>query len=354
MVGLCLGGGLLFASYRMRCRLQSIEDARPCKAGNPGSGLVKLHGTAKAVDPGRLLTSPIEQKPCVYYRLVIEEYRQNTFTSGHILSQRSRTSGTWVPIIEDVQAVPMVIADETGAIDINPKEAQLDFQLNRRHANMFSSLPKELEESLREKYKIVTTGALLAKQMRYSELVIEQDQEVFVVGECAEKDGKPSLTKKEHPLLITFRNEKQVLRNGMISVVVMKVLAVVFPLIFLGLAVGVFFDQRSHQQALQATNDPLLETYGKLKSPSLSERATAARKLAESPVVKERVNDVSPYLNALLESNTSAQRDSALQAIKQGWGSKANEPALRRLQESNNQMRVQKDVAAALKAIGVQ
>src|SRR5262249_51755335 len=113
LVGLGLGGGLFYASHRMRGRLKCVEDARPCQAGNPGTGLVKLHGTIKAVNPGEVLTSPLEQRPCVYYKLVIEH-----FQSGGIKSGRSsvQNSGTWVPVVEDPQAIAMVVADETGKV----------------------------------------------------------------------------------------------------------------------------------------------------------------------------------------------------------------------------------------------
>ena len=82
VVGLALGGGLYFVSHRLRTRLQSIAEARPCKASEVAPGRVKMHGTVQAVNPDTLLTSPIEQQPCVYYRLVIEQWR----SSGVIIS----------------------------------------------------------------------------------------------------------------------------------------------------------------------------------------------------------------------------------------------------------------------------
>ena len=232
VVGLGLGGGLFYASHRMRSRLQCIADARPCKAGSPGEGLVKLHGAVKAVNPSELLISPMEQKPCVYYKLVIEQFQQNMITSG----RRGSSTGSWVTIIEDVQAIPMVVADETGEVAVDPLEATLDFKLNRTHANLFSSLPKELEESLIARYKISTKTWFLSKQMRYTEVVIAQDQEVFVVGTSEVKDGKATLTKKDSELMMTFRKEEQVLRNGKIGATICLVLAAVLPLVFIVLA----------------------------------------------------------------------------------------------------------------------
>src|SRR5436309_355030 len=115
LVGLALGCGLGYVNYRTRNYLRAIEQARWCKAGSPVGGPVKIQGVARAVDDRELLVSPIEQQPCVYYRLVIEQFQQNLVSSPSP-GRRNTNSGSWVRIIEDTQAVPMVVADETGAI----------------------------------------------------------------------------------------------------------------------------------------------------------------------------------------------------------------------------------------------
>src|SRR5579864_8157583 len=97
-IGLGLSGGLFYATQRRGARLKCIEDAKPCKAGSLVNGLVKLNGTVKAVNPDELLVSPIEQQPCVYYRLVIEEYQQATFTTP-AAGKRTGPSGSWVAVI---------------------------------------------------------------------------------------------------------------------------------------------------------------------------------------------------------------------------------------------------------------
>jgi E3 Ubiquitin ligase len=237
MVGLGLGGGLAYINYRTRGYLRSLDEARSCKAASLVAGPVKVQGVAKAVDPKDLLISPIEQRPCVYYRLVIEQWQSSTYTRGSVLNSRSTTSGSWIPIIEDTQAIPMVIADETGAVPIDPKEAKLDLQSNRRHANLFCGLPKEVEASLRERYKIVTTMAFLPKQMRYTEVVIAQDAEVFVHGECEVTDGKAAFTTRNQPLYLSFRNEEQLRRNGKITEKITLVAAIAAPVLFAALSV---------------------------------------------------------------------------------------------------------------------
>jgi hypothetical protein len=363
LIGLGLGGGLFYASYRMRQRLESIKEARPCKVGQLVPGHVKFNGRARAVNPDELLTSPIEQRPCVHYRLRIEQFRSTTTTTITPFSYRNRSGGgTWETIIEDVEAIPMVVADETGEVAIDPKLAQLDFRVDRRHANLFTSLPREIEESLRAKYKIVTSNWFIPKQMRYTEVVITQDQEVFVVGDCEVHDGQPYLLRKEHPLLMTFRNEHQVLRNGNIAATICLVLACVFPLLFLALAGLILKDMLttfnpSYHAAQNGggggrdggTRDPIARI--KNSGASLSDRAWAARKLAETPA-NSRAAEVAPHLNPLLESSDNFHRESAVLAIKQGWGSAVNEPALRRIQQSTRDARFQKDVSAALNRIG--
>jgi hypothetical protein len=141
-----------------------------------------------------------------------------------------------VRIIEDTQAIPMLVADETGAVPVDPKAAKLDFQSNRRHANFLSKLPKELEQSLRERYKIVTSTFFIPKQMRYTEVVIRQDAEVFVHGDCEVKDSQATFNTKNHPLYLSFRKEKDLIRNFKITSTIMGVAGVVIPVLALLLA----------------------------------------------------------------------------------------------------------------------
>lgn len=352
-IGFGLGGGLFYASRRMNGYMKSIEDARPCKAGDPGEGLVKLHGKVKAVDPNELLTSPMEQKRCVYYRLVIDQFQQTYISNGGPSSiRKTGGGGSWVPVIDDVQAIPMVVADETGEVSVDPLEAKLDFQQSRSHANVLTSLPADVEASLKERYKIVTKTWFLPKQMRYTESVIEQDQEVFVVGNSEVKDGKARLFKKDFELLMTFRNEKQVLRNGKIGSTICMILAVVFPVLFIALTIGVYHSMTTlgPQASQNAAN--VTDTMAKLRSMSLSERASAARQLAGMPVQKDQVRSVAPELNLLLDSKDASHRESAVRAIKQGWGSKVNEPALRRVLQNTKDARKQKELNEAISRLG--
>jgi hypothetical protein len=359
VVGLALGGGLFLVSYKTRSHLKIIEDAKPCKAGSPLNGMVKIEGIAKAVNEKDLLTSPIEQHPCVYYRLVIEQFQSNAGIRIGGGPSRSNTvgGGSWIPIVEDVQGIPMALTDETGAVVIDPKEAKLDLQAKRRHANLFSKLPKELEQSLRERYKIVTNTFFLPKQMRYTETVIAQDANVFLLGECEVKNGKATFTKQNHPLMLSFRSEKALLRNANIVTKITGVAAVVVPIAFIVLAVvsywnisSTFGPKAPNAPAAKqnvAKDDPSKQI-AKLKSPNLSERAWAARKLGETAPVANLVKDAAPLLNPLLESKDVFHRDSALSAIKNGWGSKANEATLRRLLSDTKDAKVQKEINSAL------
>jgi E3 Ubiquitin ligase len=348
-IGLGLGGGLYYASYRVRSRMQVIESAKPCQAGSPVEGLIKLHGTVKSVNPNAFLTSPIEHFRCVYYKLVIEELRQEYISSG-----RTKPKSAWVPIVEDSQSIPMVIADETGQINVDPREAELDFKVQRTHTNLFSDLPKDVMESLQARYKIVVSSGNILKQLRYTEVVISQNQEVFAVGECEIEDGQATLKPKEHPVLLTFRNEEQVLRTGRITTAVFKYAAIGVPALFLAFAIFAFMSMWSSSSTEHTAKRGNEEWVTKVKSMSFSERAAAAKKLATLPVVKSQIPEVAPELNGLLDSNSSSQRDAALAAIKKGWGSSVNEPALRRLQEKSTDEWVQKDVAAAFKKISKQ
>jgi hypothetical protein len=254
IVGLGLGCGLLYGNFRTRTYLRSLEQAHWCKAGSPISGPVKMQGVAKAVDAKDLLISPIEQLPCVYYHLVIEQFQASSSSrTPSSLPRRGPGSGSWVRVIEDTQAVPMVVADETGAVPVDPKAAKLDFKSNRRHANFLSKLPKELEQSLRDRYKIVTSTFFIPKQMRYTEVVIPQDAEVFVHGDCEVKDGRATFDSKSNPLYLSFRKEKDLIRNGKISSAIMGVAGVLIPILFVILA---WWTYQSTSKEFKQLNQP--------------------------------------------------------------------------------------------------
>src|SRR5262249_12681468 len=172
-----------------------------------------------------------------------------------------------------------------------------------------------------------------------------------------------------------FRIEMQVVRTGKITATICLVLAAVFPILFTTLAILAFttmwkdFGGKAQaapgqnaakpqnapgQKKAERKNDPTEEAIARLKDSNagLSARAWAARKLAETPVQQDQVAEVAPHLNPLLESKDSFHRDSAVLAIKQGWGSTANENALRRALQSTKDARVKKELNAALNRIG--
>src|SRR5262249_40302331 len=50
------------------------------------------------------------------------------------------------------------------------------------------------------------------KSMRYTETVVEQDAKVFVVGDCkVRKSGTPKFYKGDNPLLVTDKNEEELI-----------------------------------------------------------------------------------------------------------------------------------------------
>ena len=113
---------------------------------------------------------------------------------------------------------------------------------------------------------------------------------------------------------MTFRKEAEVVRNGKITTTVATVAAIAVPLLFLALAGYIFCVLPSSSQTVVNKDATTSEAIGMLKntSASLSDRAAAARNLAEAPVQKNRVGEVAPFLNPLLDSKDSSHRDSAL------------------------------------------
>lgn len=360
VLGVSFGCLLWYGAHRAGRKLRRVADARTWAPGV--SGLVKVRGAARAEDPAGVLISPLEQRRCVYYRLVIEHF-QSKSSNANTPGVKTVGGGSWVPVIEDEQAVPTVLTADGGAVGVDPRVAQVDFPPRRWHANLLTGLPAGVEESIRERYKLVTKTWFVPKQMRYTEVVIPEGADVFAVGDCEERNGRAELNGAGEPVLLTHRTERQVRRTGGITLAVMRALGVVFPVGFVTAAYFIYtssaaaFGPQPQQPATRAADakpsakpaDPIDTAVTRFKgAQELTDRARAARALPELKADDERVDEVAPLLNPLLESKDVFHRDGALHAIQRGWGTVVNGPALRKLHRETNDARRQKDITAAI------
>jgi len=168
-------------------------------------GVAKVRGQAVALSGA--LTAPLSGKACVYYRFRAEEQRRHASPHGG--------STYWKTVVDDAQSVPCGVDDGTGIVAVSLAEAELVLARDRQaRSGFWNSAPPELEEMLRQRYGRSSRGWIFNKTMRYSETLIEEGDDLLVLGTAeATPGGNWQLVRGEAPLIVTDRGEASLLSS---------------------------------------------------------------------------------------------------------------------------------------------
>jgi len=126
----------------------------------------------RVVFAGRTLTAPLSMRSCVYYHIVVEEYRS------------SGKSGSWHTIIEDEQKGDIVISDGSHYAVIDPQQIKSFLVPDVNYSSgTFNDATPHLEQFLSH-YGRKSTGLFgLNKSLRYREGILEKDETFAVSGQ---------------------------------------------------------------------------------------------------------------------------------------------------------------------------
>jgi hypothetical protein len=357
LLALGAAAGLTYGVVRARNRLKLIEAAPLCKADQLITGLAKMRGKIVALDEEDLLKSPMTKTVCVYYRFIVQEQRTRTVSSYQGGRHVTRTETYWHTLVDDVQAVPTTVQDKTGEALVDLKAAELTLKAMQATSGTFKNVPASLERTLQRRYGVSGKGFIFNKNMRYTESVIKQGAKVFVVGDCkVRKNGTASFFRGDNPLLVTDRNEQELVGHYKTRFIGFLIAAILVPLFLVGLAgvVGFFIwktekavnPPHNNQQAQQNPQNPqnpqpadeLTTKINDLKNRGDKwARARAANDLAfRVPVQAARRDEVAQALNDLLNDADKDVRSAGISAAKV-WGTRRhNEAALKKLAGSQD------------------
>jgi len=222
---------------KARNRVRVIAAAPLCKADQLVTGLAKMRGKVVPLDPEDLLTSPMSRTVCVYYRFLVEEQRSRAVTSYQNGRNVTRTERYWHTVVDDVQAVPTAVQDRSGEALVDLKEAELTLRAMQDTSGTFKGLPADLERMLQKRYGVSGKGLIFNKSMRYTESVVEEGARVFVVGDCkVRKNGSAGFFRGDHPLLVTDRDEDELVGHYRRRFVGFLIGALVLPLLLFAVA----------------------------------------------------------------------------------------------------------------------
>ncbi len=227
---LCLVGVLIcvIKFVRARARLRLIEETPYSRVEELQHGVSKVKGHVAAQRP--LLQSPMSGQPCVYFHFLVEEQRTRTTRNGNHTS----TTTYWAKVIDDEQAIPVALGDETGQVGLDLGNAEVVLNdAEHRSSGTFNSAPKRLERALNDRYGRSSKGWIFNKTMRYTESLLEDGAWVTVVGDVqGGRSGSLRFSAGDNPLIVSDKSGKNLLRhfrnrsrNYKIGFIVLSILA---------------------------------------------------------------------------------------------------------------------------------
>jgi hypothetical protein len=352
----------LFALYFHR-RAAHLADMRPTHVAALSPGPRKIKARVVAQEP--LLSSPMERRPCVYYRFVVAERQQ---ISGPVSYGGGRYGAgpamAWVNVVDDVEAINVLLEDDTGQVDVNLYEAEIVGKSAEKTSSVFEDPPERLKRLLRDRYGKSTRGLLFNKTMSFTETVLADGARVVVVGEV--KDGRNGLELRRGsvPLIVSDKGRKGLgapyHRKAMycwigvgLVLVPTVVLSIIFGLLGADLAQNAASAQQTNPPPAPQPNGPqapanqkpdpvppgnpakppddaIRQLAADLRAPDPAKRKAAAEKLAAIPVDEARRAEVKRGLEAILKEADPETAPAALKAL-QTWGDEGSVPQLQML-----------------------
>ena len=222
IVLLAVAGGLAWFSKRSEQKGAGMEAAPTVPVrdlGSVGSAVVEVVGAAVAVGPQ--LTSPLNGKPCVWFRSTVHEIRRIRDKDAN---GRMRTRTDERCISDDSSSSAIAIDDGTGTVMVRLDGLDVDqpvLTLDRRVADR-DSLGESLVQGL--------LGGDDIEGYRQREHIIPVGQRLYAIGAVSTDPGGPWLTEpaeKGQPFLVSTRDEASLTRSAATSARWLKVGAVI-------------------------------------------------------------------------------------------------------------------------------
>ena len=173
-IGLVAGAYWFYKGFRLLQRKRLILNTPASKIRSASMGLVEISGLATGP---YVITSPLRQADCYYYRSVAWQ-----------LKQRGKNS-EWVKVAEEVLHVPFYVDDSTDKVLVDPRGAEMDlhcdFQEQYHRSVLFEGpdMPGCVSEFL------VRHGVDPDKRIKVEEYCIKPKNFLFVLGTLSQNPG---------------------------------------------------------------------------------------------------------------------------------------------------------------------
>jgi hypothetical protein len=214
--------GLVLALLGIHAAKQAyLLDAPLVRAAELRPGFCKVRGRVVAVaEPMR---SPVTDRPCVYYRLRVQEEKRKWKTTkgpgqpapGAVLAgflggalgamlytwarsddddESTKVIHSWITVLDEAESIPLVIEDNSGRVAVEMRDAEVIVKEKSRIVSDFQRpAPDRLRELLHKRYRLHTvddSGKLMT--MNFQEAMLAEGVKVTVLGQVeVGEDGAP-------------------------------------------------------------------------------------------------------------------------------------------------------------------
>lgn len=170
-IGFILGWLFFFAGIWAFRRKRLVENVPTSKVRSLAMGRVEVYGKAEPLG-GKPLKAPISQEDCLYYRFSIQEKRGS--------GKHSR----WVTVAASESDSPFLLRDETGAVMVDPRGAEMDCLKNTVVGSGFMKDPPQHVKELLKSLNVPFEGSILGinKTMSYAESWLPPNLNLYVLG----------------------------------------------------------------------------------------------------------------------------------------------------------------------------
>jgi hypothetical protein len=173
-IGAAAGVYWFYKGFRLLQRKRLILNTPASKIRCASMGLVEISGLATGP---YVLTSPLQQSECYYYRSVAWELRQ-----------RGKNS-EWVRVAEETLHVPFYVNDSTDKVLVDPRGAEMDLHCDFHEQYNRSVLFEGPEMPGSVIGFLLRHGANPNKRIKVEEHCIKPENFLFVLGTLSQNPG---------------------------------------------------------------------------------------------------------------------------------------------------------------------
>lgn len=174
IIGIATGVYAFLRGFNILQRKRLVLNTPASKIRSASMGLVEISGMA--VGP-HVVTSPLKQTECFYYRSIVWELKQHG------------KSRVWVKVAEETLHVPFYLDDSTDKLLIDPRGAEMDLHCDFEEEYQAESLPGNGDVPGCVNQFLARHGVNAKGKIKLQEYSIRTETFLFALGTLSQNPG---------------------------------------------------------------------------------------------------------------------------------------------------------------------